>query len=417
MGVWAYGCAGVVTHTPIRPYTHAAFDASPNLCYNHPMVRTLTSSGGFAPAFALLALAGGALALLPAATAGAQVPSVPQFGPPGPAGATLAAAGPRLVSTAVLPTSIGFRFWQGLVVLRAYVGDGQPTDAVLDTGLPLCIVNPDFAAKRSLGTEGVRDMNILDRSVKIAGAKPQGLRLEAASLTGVSFGVFNVMEYLSSRPVPDAPPVWLGNSALTGLVVTVDPRTQKVTIEQPGYKPPSGATVVPFEMKDGRPWLTVKANGKKAFSALLDTGAVGTLLPASIVKDLKLKPAASFTMKHPNGKEGKVGAVQLDNVTMGGLKVPDVQALYVEEPVKDGLDPDLGIIGNDVLMRYRLTLDFATSRLIFEKLTDNDKSKSEARNTGGLQPGQNGYRPGGYVQPGGSAMPPMADPSRRRIGP
>src|SRR2546430_7267412 len=70
-----------------------------------------------------------------------------------------------LGSTSFLPATFPFEAWDGLIVLKVNVGDGQPANAVVATGLPVCFASPAFAASRALGADGLRDVSILDRSV------------------------------------------------------------------------------------------------------------------------------------------------------------------------------------------------------------------------------------------------------------
>lgn len=317
------------------------------------------------------------VALLPAGglfSAPAEAQGVPNgFGNNGSGANTLLGNGNPGIGTGSLaaanfpPDFIPFDVWEGLIVIQAYIGDGQSQDAIIATGLPLCLASTEFASKRAITVPGpLRDINIMDRSVRMSNAKPQALRMDRVSLTNVPFGVFNLFEFLTSRTLTGAPSVWLGNSLLASFSITIDPLIQRILLRPAGVPMPIGATVLPFEFKDGRIWVEAKVNGKKSFSALIDTGSVGTLLPASVVKALNLPAATTFAMTHPNGQEGKVAAVQLNEIALGPLKIPDVQALSIAESVKDGFDPELGIIGNDVLLRYRVTIDYGQRKLGFE---------------------------------------------------
>lgn len=263
---------------------------------------------------------------------------------------------------------IPFEMQNGLIIVKALLGDGLVTPAIVDTGLPICIMTPAFAAKRAFKTIGPRDVLVLDRSVSVLGIPVQSLRINRMVVSSVACGVLDLYTQLSSAPPADAPPLWIGNSALAAMSVTVDPESQQIMLRAAGAPMPTGATIVPFELKDGRIWVNVKVNGKKDFSALLDTGSVGTLLPASVAKALTLTPAATYPVTHPDGKEGKACAVDLANIEMAGLKVPDVQAIYISEGSKDGFDTDLGIIGNDILMRYRYTIDYGQRKIAFTKI-------------------------------------------------
>jgi predicted aspartyl protease len=114
--------------------------------------------------------------------------------------------------------------------------------------------------------------------------------------------------------------------------------------------------------------MEIKVNEKKKVDALLDTGTVSTLLPESVAKELKLTPITTVDVKDNNGKPGKVGLVRLANVELGKLKVKDVHALYIAEGDPKGFDKELAIIGNDLLLRYKVTIDYGRHEVDFEEL-------------------------------------------------
>jgi len=272
----------------------------------------------------------------------------------------------QLSSQSVTQDTVPFEVQNGLIVVKALLGDGLVANAILSTGLPICFVTPEFAAKRTMKASGTRDVAVMDRNVTALAVPVQAVRINRMLVTGAACGVLDLYKQLSSAPPQDAPQIWLGGSVLAALSMTIDPQVQQIVFRPPGAPLPVGAIIVPFELKDGRIWVDVKVNGKKNFSAIVDTGSVGTLLPAPVAKALSLPAAATLPVMHPDGKEGKACAVELTDVGMAGLKVPDVQAIYIEPGTKDGFDTDLGIIGNDVLLRYRVTIDYVQRKLAFE---------------------------------------------------
>lgn len=334
------------------------------MCYNEPMIRMIpTGYSAFVRIFCGLAIA-----------------SLPASGSPTGAQGTFVAG--QMSPQSIIGDVVPFDYQNGLIVVKALVGDGLISSAILDTGLPLCIFSPEFASKRGIKASGTRDVLVLDRTVSVLNVAPMAVRINRVLVGSVPCGVLDLYSRLSSSPPADAPPVWIGNSALAALAFTIDPQTQHIQFRPPGAPMPIGSIVVPFEFKDGRIWVDVKVNGKKNFSALVDTGSVGTMLPAQVAKALSLTAAVTLPVTHPDGREGKVCAVELADIAMAGLKVQDVQAIYVEQGSKDGFDPDLGIIGNDVLLRYRVTIDYAQKKIAFEKIAG---PKPDAISTAGLR--------------------------------
>lgn len=282
---------------------------------------------------------------------------------------TLPAVG-QVVLLSSLPATVPFEDWNGLIVVKANLGEGAPMSAALHTGLPLCVIGPELAAKQFVRTEGVRDVPTLYGSLRASGAAPQSLRIGTLILKDVPCAVGDLFGHLSGQKRADAPPLWLGASALAAAVVTIDPRKQEVIFRPANSPLPRKATIVPFEIRDGRIVVEMKVNGKRTFPALVDTGVVGTLLPADAARDLKLPPAETLPVTHPNGKAAKVAAVDLKEVSIGGLKVNDVRAFYVAEGSVEGLDNEMGVLGNDILLRYRVTIHYGLRKIAFEKIAD-----------------------------------------------
>jgi hypothetical protein len=379
------------------PWVRWPFDGTRNLCYNDAMSR-LTS----------LALAAVVWLLAASPRAGAQLPPLPS-GLQQPTGS--------IAPTSQFPNVVPFEFWNGMIIVRVFVGDGVPDAAIIDTALPLSMLSPEYATKKTVRTQGLTNVSILDRSITVGDAKQHTVRIDRVIIGNVPFGVTNLFDHLSAKPVPDAPPIWLGTSALGALTFTIDPLRREITFKPPNAPLPNKAVKVPFEIKDGRMWVMVKANGRKEFSALVDTTAVGTLIPASAAKALELAAEQTFTTVSSNGKEGKVSAVQLNEIAMGGLKVNDVQALHVHEGDKDACDPELGVIGNDVLLRYKVTFDYGRRFLVFEDLPIPKAVGPAAGSPGTTQPAGGAKQPTDQTstpadkKPGGPpALPPKIAP-------
>src|SRR5579872_4623624 len=88
------------------------------------------------------------------------------------------ASGQILTTASQLPDAFAFDFWHGLIVVKAYLGEGLPDQAVVDTGLSLCLSTPDFLSKRGAQMGNPREIDILDRPVRVLDAKTQKLRVD-----------------------------------------------------------------------------------------------------------------------------------------------------------------------------------------------------------------------------------------------
>ena len=212
------------------------------------------------------------------------------------------------------------------------------------------------------------DIKVMDRNIRVSGIKSQILRMDRFILSNVAFGICDIMETFSNQTLPNVPTMWIGNSAMEAMSITVDPRKSEIALRPANSQPPPKSIRVPFVMRDHRLYLEITVNAKQKFEALLDTGSVGTLIPADVAKKLKLTPISTAQVEEKNGKKVNMGIARLEEVALGKLHVKDIQALYITEPVKDGPDPDMAIIGNDLLLRYRFTIDYGRLEIYFEEL-------------------------------------------------
>ncbi len=273
----------------------------------------------------------------------------------------------KLQIAAVLPLTVPYDIWQGMITVPVAVGGGRPIPAVIATNLPLCVATPELAVNRKIAVGAVGAVPGLYGALRVNHCSAQNVQIAQLMLSDAPFAISDLLAQLTQTPKPDPPQVWLGASFLAALRVTMDPLLHTVTFAAPSASMPKKATVVPFMLKDGRIWVEAKAEGKQTYQALVDTTAVGSLLPATVARALKLQPLATMQVHHPNGKSGTAGAASLKELSLGPLKLKGVQALYLVDPEPSGMDPALGIIGLDLLMRYRVTIDYTARKIAFEK--------------------------------------------------
>src|SRR5688572_26037647 len=242
-------------------------------------------------------------------------------------------------SAAALPSSTTYSLQEGLIVIKVRVGTGIPQDAVLATGLPLSLITPDLATKQSIQGQGIFDLATLSGPARVQNSPPQPMTIGRVAVDNVPLGIFDLYTHLSSRPLPGSPAVWLGWSALGSLSITIDPEKREITFNPPSAPAPRKAMVFPFELQDGRMYVQAKLNGHRALRMLVDTASVGTLIPADAARALRLPELATLPIKTSGGKEARVTAVSLNELSFaGGVKIKDLKALYISA----GDGPDLG---------------------------------------------------------------------------
>lgn len=277
----------------------------------------------------------------------------------------------KVSGATLLPVTVPYTLDSGLMVVRATVGQSDEQLAVIDTSLPTCLVTPALASSLRLLTENTTEVQTLYGAIRVPMAHPQGLKVGGLVMTDVGMGAESPLEVLSSRRPAKGPAIWIGGSALSALTVTIDPVAKTITFADTRAQLPKKALVVPFKVQNGRIVLEVRANDSVSFSAVLSTGCTGTLLPAHVITALKLKDAATIAIQHPNGRPGTAAVVDLDELSIGQVKIPAVPAVYLHSDQPASKD-ELGVIGTDVLGEYRVTIQYALRKIAFEPLTAPD---------------------------------------------
>jgi hypothetical protein len=121
---------------------------------------------------------------------------------------------------------------------------------------------------------------------------------------------------------------------------------------------------VPFRLTDTKHVMVrTKINGKGPFNLIIDTGAPAVFIPKTVAKKAK-------------AEEGDKGWVDFDSFELeGGLKITKARGRIEDLVQLDGMNGmglagvELhGVIGYNVLARYRIEYDMTKDKLIFESL-------------------------------------------------
>ena len=102
---------------------------------------------------------------------------------------------------------------------------------------------------------------------------------------------------------------------------------------------------------------------RQAFDFLVDTGAAYSAINPALasVFNLTATPQGAITIAPAHGTPVSVPRVTLPEISLGGIRLADVEALVVEFPSALRLD---GLLGMNILSRFRVTLECDTSTLV-----------------------------------------------------
>jgi hypothetical protein len=129
---------------------------------------------------------------------------------------------------------------------------------------------------------------------------------------------------------------------------------------------PSTATVIPFELVDNHVALNVTLNGKGPFRFLFDSGG-SNIVDSDIAKQLRLGSSGNATSSGVGAATEAVQFATVDALGVGEATLRD--QVFAVAPVHAGFGissgkPVDGLIGFEVLARFRTTFDYAKNQVV-----------------------------------------------------
>ena len=265
----------------------------------------------------------------------------------------------------------------GFIVVDIRLDGLVPVKFIFDTGSQHTILT-DPAFLRLIG-------RVPDQSIRIVGSD-LSLAFEGALVRRVGIEVGDVS--IRSQPLIVIDDARLDLQAITGQAVygilgmrafsayalTIDYAAEQLTLTPNAPRiPRRGTEVLPLEVVEGKAYVTAAARVHPAYSdslrLLLDTGASLEMLMHAERTDTLLYPPQLVIGQIGYGLGGSLyGYVgRSDTLGLGPYALPDIvthfQTLDNDE-LRSELAPRRGIIGNRLLERFLVTIDYPRSQLI-----------------------------------------------------
>lgn len=261
------------------------------------------------------------------------------------------------------PEFIPFDFWHGLIRVQMTIGNLPSRPALLSTGLTDSLMSQEVAALLKATTGVNTHVFTLERTVTAEKTQPQDVILGQSKFSQTAFCILDLIAMLSASKPGDSPDLWVGASLFSNCSLYIDTTSMQLQIQRGFVSVPRGAIVVPLEVIDGRPWVKVKINRKKTFTALLELGTGASLIPARIARELKLKPGTVGPVTNADGKKGEITQCTVSDISVGSASLKNYDIFYLSSGEKPEFDQDFAILGADFLMQFRTTIDFKNKRL------------------------------------------------------
>ena len=262
--------------------------------------------------------------------------------------------------------------------LEADAGAGRPLRFILETGAGMSCLDPSVARRLGLST-------VSSEQAAGAGARQVEVRVAALPslrLPGLAVDNLNValMPFESLwRKLGDRFDGLLGYDVLSRAVVEIDYEKPAVRFHDPTvFRHDGRGELLPLtlDMNLIHVATTLVQDGRTIPARLvIDTGAggaCGLFLAAPFVREHRLPGRGRKTLTPEVAGEGIGGAAtadvaRIDELRLGGVALRDVIAFHSRDHGGVLARPGwAGVIGTEVLRRFRVTIDYARSILALE---------------------------------------------------
>jgi predicted aspartyl protease len=285
---------------------------------------------------------------------------------------------PVRIHAAADPIRVPFAWTPGQIEVRVRVNDVNAT-FLLDTGAEYSVISTRLAGLLKVQTDRTRGRDFADDISLTLG----GVSLEHQRVMVMPFDTY----YARGRTIDGL----VGYDFFARFVVSIDFNGHSLTLWEPSaFKPRSAAVVVPIELSGRLPvvssTLVVSEGRRLPVRLLVDTGASQAIIlryPFANTNGLLdlVKDVEASTTRAPSLASGELQLVDVpvEQVSLARWTFDRPRVQAHREPTGSGAATDTdGLIGNTLLQRFRLTVDYQRKRLLLEPVRHAAKS-SDAR--------------------------------------
>lgn len=290
------------------------------------------------------------------------------------------------------PITLPFEFSGGEILVSARVNNQQEAKFILDTGASQTVIDKSLA--QSLGPTTIRTFSVTagNRAMPLSYATLNKLQLGDLSIDNVA----TLITDLSSlgATIGQKPAGLIGANVLKRFLLTIDFQDKKITLSDPlNVSVPDKAIVVPSSPVFASTALVVRGNlDGEELNFLVDTGASFNNLPYGLARKFQKDAVPVGQLEGLDGNKTTIGAIKFKSLQLEEfvLKNP-VFAIQPERANGGGSGlfsaKDIGILGNPVWSKCKLTIDYRNDRLLVEPKVDSQTFDSYLQELDEVQQG------------------------------
>ncbi|MEJ7862918.1 MAG: aspartyl protease family protein [Pyrinomonadaceae bacterium] len=269
-----------------------------------------------------------------------------------------------------------FEVSNNVVLMKVKVNGSKPLSFILDTGASGIVISENQAKELGLKLEEQAVASTQGGSIEASLVKDASLRLSKdVELTNIMLSVIrlNGLEAGFGRKIDGI----LGYEIFDRFVVEIDYVSKLVSFHEPQtFKYSGRGKIFPITVEEGTPFILGKvapvSNQSFEGKFLIDTGSTGTIsLNSPFATRNKLLELVPITKSITFGgllagkSTGRVGRV--NSFQFGDIVIANPVAIFSQDTEGDDSNEEFsGVIGSEVLRRFKLIIDYSRKQIILE---------------------------------------------------
>jgi predicted aspartyl protease len=241
---------------------------------------------------------------------------------------------------------------------------------LVDSGASMTVIDSTVASLLDLASGGVLPGAGAGGMASFHMIRVPGLRLgdiEIPEQTAVAFPVSEILRRFEETEIGGI----LGYDFLSRFAVRIDYERRVIAFFEPdSFAPVGGETVVEAPLLHNIFSVPVSIDGAPPGSFLLDTGASSSIVQGAFARSTGLadgKRTLEIALRGAGGEE-RAELCRFDTLSIGGVAIPDpVIAIATGPRGLAAIENVDGLIGNDILERFTVTLDYRAERVLLER--------------------------------------------------
>lgn len=268
---------------------------------------------------------------------------------------------------------IPFELHNNLIFVRVCVNGSAPLWFLIDSGAEISVIKTSRAKGLGLEFEDEGKTDAAGGSVEFRSVRNVTLSLPGAKILGPTVVAFplETFELILGRTVDGI----LGADLFNRFVVEIEYANRTVNLYDPRqYQYYGSGTEIPLSVKEDTPFvrmlLTQKCVGTIEGIFAIDTGSDSTIkVNSPFAKTHKLVESTRTIESSGLGAGGETRSLvgRVREIRLGNIVMKNPVAQYSQDEKGDLASSDYsGIIGGELLRRFRVIFDYSHSRIILE---------------------------------------------------